>query len=98
MKTRNHIRAAVAALLATLALSSPDAALAQKLPSTSAPPVQPDPVAGMGGNFTPAMATATEAYGGPPKTAAAEACTKYNPCALPSSAPRKTRPVIEASR
>ncbi|HXR94260.1 MAG TPA: hypothetical protein VN718_00165 [Rhizomicrobium sp.] len=94
MKKPNHIRVAVAALLAAVALSSPDVAQAQKLRSTSAPPVQADPVPGQGGNFTPAMATATTAYVGLPRLEHDTSCTEYNPCALPSSAPRTSGPLV----
>lgn len=89
------MRLAFAAWLAALPLLAPGIAVAQDLKSTSAPLVLPDPVPGQGANFSPSAATATEAYGGPPRgTPAGDPCTPYNPCALPSSAPRELGPLV----
>lgn len=89
------MRLAFAAWLAALPLLAPGMAMAQDLRSTSAPLALPDPAPGQGGDFSPADATATEAYIGPPKPiAGSDPCTPYNPCALPSSAPRELGPLV----
>lgn len=71
-------------------------ALAQTNPlssSTSAEPVLTDPVPGAGADYPPSAATAGEAYVGPPLEKADPdlGCSPFNPCAYPSSAPRKLK-------
>lgn len=92
-------RLVLAAIFAALPLLLPGAAQAQKLRSTSAPPAVSDPVPGKGADFSPSDATATEAYGGPPKAIPdGDPCSAYNPCALPSSAPREWGPLVSSLR
>jgi len=81
----------LAALAVLLAGSTAGLALAQTDPLAghTAQAVIPDPVPGQGADFAPSAATATEAYGGPPRLMPDDPCTEYNPCALPSSAPHK---------
>lgn len=76
-------------LLGTL-LSWGDPALAQidSMASTTAEPALPDPVPGQGANIPPSMATSGTAYGGPPLGTPRQDCSPFNPCAVPSSAPR----------
>jgi hypothetical protein len=75
-------------LLAASLLLLPDVAASQ-MSSSSSDPVSPDPVPGQGADYPPSAVTAGTAYGGPPKMIPGDACTPFNPCALPSSAPHK---------
>jgi hypothetical protein len=97
MKKQLQMRLVLAAIFAVSPLLLPGAAQAQKLKSTSAPPVVSDPVPGKGADFSPSDATATEAYGGPPKAIPdGDPCTPFNPCALASSAPRALGPLVSS--
>jgi hypothetical protein len=73
----------------------PGFAWAQSAPlaSTAGEPTLPDPVPGAGADLAPSAATAGKAYVGPPlrKADPALTCSPFNPCALPSSTPRKLR-------
>ena len=84
-------------ILAAFIMALPGVAWAQDNPLSSgisAEPVLPDPVPTQGANYPPSAATATTAYGGPPRFTPAAPCSALNPCALPSSAPHKLGPLV----
>lgn len=85
-----------AAILIAFLLAMPNAALAQ-MSSSSADPVLPDPVPNQGATYPPSAATAGMAYGGPPRMDPRNGCSAFNPCALPSSAPHKLGPLVDAT-
>ena len=88
MKKASFIRMTLPALFAAALFLSPHAAMAQ-IATGSSDPVLPDPVQGRGAQYPPSAVTTTEAYMGPPHLRTDNACTSYNPCALPSSAPHR---------
>jgi hypothetical protein len=85
-----------AAILIALSLTVPNVALAQ-MSSSSTDPVLPDPVPNQGVAYPPSAVTADTAYAGPPKMTPHSQCTPLNPCAVPSSAPHKLGPLVNAN-
>jgi hypothetical protein len=85
-----------AAFLIAFLLAVPNIALAQ-MSSSSADPVLPDPVPNQGVAYPPSAVTADTAYAGPPKMTPHTQCAPLTPCAVPSSAPHKLGPLVNAN-
>jgi hypothetical protein len=84
------------ASLIVFSLALPNVAVAQ-MSAGSTEPVLPDPVPNRGANYPPSAVTADTAYGGPPKMTPHLNCSPLNPCALPSSEPRKLGPLVDSA-
>jgi len=87
-----HYSSAVAFFMIALA-AFPARAQSSPLSCTAVEPILPDPVPGAGADLSPSAATAGEGYVGPPlrKADPSLICSPFNPCALPSSTPRKLK-------
>lgn len=89
----------IAALLAAAPLTLAGRAMAQvyePIPTMPTAPVLSDPVPGTGADYPASAATAGAAYIGPPKEISKNECTPDNPCAMPSSGPRKPGPLVSS--